>query len=89
MLYHVSDTGGIKVLEPKVSSHGKAYVYAIENLVTGLLFGARWDDFDFILDTNDSGISEVYECYPDAFERIYSGRSCYVYEFPRRDLYAE
>lgn len=80
MLYHVSNIGGIKVLEPKVSSHGKAYVYAIENRVTGLLFGARWDDFDFILDANDSGTPEIYECFPDAFDRIYRGRRCYVYE---------
>ena len=41
MLYHVSSTQNIKVLEPRVSTHGKAYVYAIENLVTGLLFGAN------------------------------------------------
>ena len=34
MLFHVSSTPDIKVLEPRVSTHGKAYVYAIENLVT-------------------------------------------------------
>lgn len=47
MLYHVSHTPGIAILEPRVSSHGKPYVYAIENLVTGLLFGVKKDDFDF------------------------------------------
>ena len=35
MLYHVSSIPGIKVLEPRVSTHGKAYVYAIDNLATG------------------------------------------------------
>ena len=79
MLYHVSGTAGIKILEPRVSSHGKAYVYAINNLVTALLFGARHDDFDFLL-TEEDGRPVVYECYPGAFEKIYAGKSCSVYE---------
>lgn len=80
MLYHVSSTSGITVLTPRISSHGKAYVYAIDNLVTGLLFGARHDDFDFLLSTDASGTPEVYECYPDAFRLVYQGKSCSVYE---------
>ena len=48
MLYHVSPFAGLKTLQPKVSTHKVGYVYAIENLVTGLLFGAKWDDFDLI-----------------------------------------
>ena len=55
MLFHVSSTPDIKVLEPRVSTHGKAYVYAIENLVTGLLFGAKKDDFDLIISTDEAG----------------------------------
>ena len=80
MLYHVSKNGGIQVLSPQVSSHGMAYVYAIENLTTALLFGARSDDFDFLIDENDLGIPELYECYPGAFNAIYNGKSCFVYE---------
>lgn len=80
MLYHVSPTPGIKVLQPRLSSHGKPYVYAIENLVTGLLFGAQKDDFDFMLDVDDSGRPVICECYPDAFSKIYTGKSCTVYE---------
>ena len=80
MLYHVSHTSGITVLEPRVSSHGKAYVYAIENLVTGLLFGVRKDDFDFLLYTDDEGTPVLCECYPDAFRKKYEGQSCSVYE---------
>lgn len=79
MLYHVSSTSGIKTLEPRVSSHGKAYVYAINNLVTALLFGARHDDFDFLI-TEETGKTVVYECYPNAFEKVYMGKSCSVYE---------
>ena len=80
MVYHVSSTPGITVLTPHVSSHGKAYVYAIDNLVTGLLFGARHDDFDFLLNTDAKGKPAVYECYPDAFYAVYHGKSCSVYE---------
>lgn len=79
MLYHVSSTSGIKILEPRVSSHGKAYVYAIDNLVMALLFGAKHDDFDFLL-TEEEGKPTVYECYPNAFEKVYVGKSCAVYE---------
>ncbi len=80
MLYHVSPTKGIKILEPKTSTHKKPYVYAIENKVTGVLFGVRQDDFDFIISTDEKGTPDVYECYPDAMFIKYSGRSCYVYE---------
>ena len=80
MLYHVSSKSGIKKLEPRVSSHKKPYVYAINNLVTALLFGARKDDFDFLMDEDELGRTVVYECYPNAFEKVYSGKGCYVYE---------
>lgn len=80
MLYHVSSTRGIKVLEPRESTHKRPYVYAIENLVTGLLFGTKHDDFDFCISTDENGKPHIYECYPRAFEIIYSGKSCSVYE---------
>ena len=79
MLYHVSPTAGLKVLMPKVSTHGTAYVYAIENMVTGLLFGAKCDDFDFDISTNGQGKPVLLECYPDAFRTVYQGRSSSVY----------
>lgn len=80
MLYHVSSTPGITVLTPRVSSHGKAYVYAVDDLVTGLLFGAKHDDFDFLLSTDKGETPVVYECYPDAFCLVYQGKACSVYE---------
>ena len=80
MVYHVSPASGLTVLTPRVSSHGKAYVYAIDNLVTGLLFGVRHDDFDFMIDTDAEDNPVVYECYPDAFYTVYHGKSCSVYE---------
>ena len=79
MLYHVSPIAGLKILQPRVSTHGKAYVYAVENMVTGLLFGVRHDDFDFIISNNDKGTPILYECYPDALKSVYQGKNCSVY----------
>lgn len=79
MLYHVSPTPGLTELTPRVSSHQKAYVYAIDDLVTGLLFGAGHDDFDFMLWQED-GKPVVTECYPGAFAAVYQGKSCTVYQ---------
>lgn len=79
MLYHVSHEAGLKVLKPHVSTHKKAYVYAINNLVTGLLFGAKQDDFDFIISTDENDKPIMYECYPDAFKKVYQGKGCSAY----------
>ena len=79
MLYHISKTSGLKILKPQASTHKKAYVYAIENMVTGLLFGAPHDDFDFII-AEESGTPVITECYPDAFSSVFEGKSCSVYE---------
>ena len=79
MLYHVSPIPGLKTLTPRVSTHGKAYVYAIENMVTGLLFGARQDDFDFNISTDSHDRPIIRECYPDAFRSVYQGKGCSVY----------
>ena len=48
-------------------------------MVSGLLFGAKWDDFDFILSTDENGTPIIYECYPDAFKSVYQGKNCSVY----------
>lgn len=79
MLYHISKTAGLKKLIPQVSTHGKPYVYAVENVVTGLLFGAPHDDFDFII-REENGVPVIMECYPDAFRLIFQGQKCSIYE---------
>ena len=79
MLYHVSPKTGLKTIQPPISTHKKAYVYAIENMVTGILFGAKQDDFDFIISTDENDTPIIYECYPNAFKKIYQGKSCSVY----------
>lgn len=79
MLYHISKTAGLKTLKPQVSTHKKAYVYAVENMVMGLLFGSPNDDFDFII-SEENGIPVIMECYPDAFRSIFEDKKCSIYE---------
>ncbi|ABX42419.1 hypothetical protein [Lachnoclostridium phytofermentans] len=79
MLYHVSNISGLKSIEPRSSTHGKPYVYAADNFVISLLFGVRQDDFDFIIDLNNDGVPEIYECYEDALVLHYKEKQCSVY----------
>lgn len=79
MLYHASPQSGLKTLVPHESTHGKEYVYALNNRFTALLFGAPSDDFDLLVDES-AGRTVIYECYPGALKAIYSGKSCSVYE---------
>lgn len=80
MLYHVSPQKGLKTIQPHISTHKKAYVYAIENMVTGMLFGAKHDDFDFMIDTDENDIPIICECYQDALQNVFRGKACSVYE---------
>ncbi len=79
MVYHISPKSGLKVIKPHISTHKKAYVYAVDNMVVGMIFGAKHDDFDFIISTDENDIPTIYECYPDSFEKIFQGKSCSVY----------
>ena len=79
MLFHASKQSGIKELVPQISTHGRKYVYAINNRLTAILFGAPKDDFDILLDEID-GKPIVFECYPNALRKIYFGKTCYVYK---------
>lgn len=78
MLFHASTQAGLKELHPQTSTHGKAYVYAINNRLTALLFGAPKDDFDLLMDEQD-GKPVIYECYPDALKKVYGGKACSLY----------
>ena len=80
-LYHVSSIPDLKILEPRVSTHGKPYVYATENLEFAMLFGSKKSngDFDGTYGIND-GKPFFYEAYPGALKRRFSGEECYIYE---------
>ena len=79
MLYHASKQEGIIELVPQISTHGRKYVYAINNRLTALFFGAPKDDLDILVDEME-GKPVIYECYPNALKKIYFGKSCSMYE---------
>lgn len=78
MIYHASQVKGLHTLTPQISTHGKAYVYGIRSKLMAMLFGAPKDDFDLLIDGED-GKPVLYECYPDAVKKVYSGKSCQMY----------
>ena len=79
--YHVSKIPNIKVLQPQVSTHGKAYVYATQNLEFALLFGSSksFGDLDGKYGFKN-GLPFFYEAYEGAFERRFKDVTCYIYE---------
>ena len=80
-LYHVSNVPNLKVLKPRISTHGKAYVYATTNLEFALFFGGKESagDFDGMYGIKE-GIPFFYESYKGALKRRFDGAKCYIYE---------
>lgn len=80
-LYHVSTVPNLKVLEPRISTHGKPYVYATTNLEFALFFGGSESagDFDGIYGIKNR-IPFFYEAYIGALQRRFDGAKCYIYE---------
>lgn len=80
-LFHVSTVPNLKILEPHISTHGKAYVYATINLEFALFFGSKksMGDLDGKYGIKDN-IPFFYEAYEGAFKRRFENATCYVYE---------
>ena len=80
-LYHVSKIPNLTVLQPHVSTHGKAYVYATPNVECSLFFGGNmsFGDFDGIYGV-DNNIAYFYEAYKGALKRRFDNAVCYIYE---------
>ena len=84
-LYHVSHISDLQVLEPRVSTHGKSYVYATKNLTVALLFGSNksMGDLDGIY---GGGCGDrkpyFYEAYPGFFKRRFEN----IYEVDPTDF---
>ena len=82
-LYHVSKTPNLKELKPRVSTHGKPYVYATDNVTFALLFGSNcsFGDFDGMYGiNNETNVPYFYEAYEGAFKRRFNKQKCYIYE---------
>ena len=82
-LYHGSRTEGLTVIEPGISDHGQAFVYATENLIVAAIYLCNavekpynWFPYGFSKD----GIPVYNEYYPNAFETVAKGVSGFLYE---------
>lgn len=81
-VYHGSPVGGMERIIPKISSHGKPYVYATKKRIIATLFLGKWDDFILNLGTtNDNGIETINltERYKNALYEVYGNKSGYLY----------
>lgn len=82
-LYHVSHVPNLTLLQPKVSTHGKSYVYATKNLTVALLFGSNksMGDLDGAYGGGSDGVKPYfYEAFEGAFKRRFENVTCYIYE---------
>ena len=81
-IYHVSKIPDLEVLQPKLCSHEKAYVYASYKIETALLFGGGlWSDWNFIYKRNyDTDELTFSETYAGVFDETFAGKTCYLYE---------
>ena len=83
-LYHGSNTGGIKILEPRQADHDRPYVYmtTIDVVAAFYLCNAvekpyYWFPYGF---DKNSNIPVYHELYPDALKQVSEGVSGYIYE---------
>lgn len=86
MFYHISREKGLTELEPRVSTHKEAWVYALTDPAIGLIFAGR-DNFGYKADdsftcfgTTKDNIPEVYELYEGCLEEILKNKDAYIYE---------
>lgn len=86
MFYHISQQKGLTELRPRVSTHGKAWVYALKDPKIGIVFAGRDDlgnkaDDNFTqYGINKKGIPEIFELYEGCFNEIFKGKDYYIYE---------
>lgn len=79
-VYHSSKISGLKIIEPRISTHQKSWVYAAKDLATSAMF--LGDNFDFICQTGvlkTSNIPFIWERFEGAFELAYKNQSGSIY----------
>ena len=88
-LYHGSNTGDIKILEPRQADHDRPYVYmtTIDVVAAFYLCNAvekpyYWFPYGF---DKDRDVSIYHELYPDALKQVSENVSGYIYEVEAND----
>ncbi len=88
--YHCSYDREIEELEPKISSHGKAYVYATPNKSLALVFGVKGHN-DFWIHpcyNHENNTCTFIEMSPNALAKYYRNKRAYLYTV-KRDEFTE
>lgn len=86
MFYHISAKKGLKKLEPKISTHKQAWVYALKNPTLGLVFagrdnlGVKADDRFTKYGITQNQIPEIFELYEGCLNEIFKNKDCYIYK---------
>lgn len=77
-VYHSSDISGLKILEPRISTHKKPWVYATKNIASSAMFLGK--NSDLICQT---GIIDskpyIWERFTGALQVAYQGRKGSIY----------
>jgi hypothetical protein len=82
IFYHGTQEKNLVKIEPRLSTHGKKYVYAAKDRLIALLFMARWNDFLLTLRIEKQGGElkiTLIERYHNAIEELFANKSGAVY----------
>jgi hypothetical protein len=79
-LYHASQRQGLSLIEPRVGTHGQAWVYAASDLVTASMFLGQ--HHDFILASGTGDVPFVCERFVGAFDRAKANVTGSIYVLP-------
>jgi hypothetical protein len=79
-LYHASQRQGLRLIEPRVGTHGQAWVYAASDLVTASVFLGQ--HHDFILASGVGNVPYICERFSGAFDRAKANVTASIYVLP-------
>ncbi len=80
LVYHASPTGGLKKIEPHVSTHGENYVYAAKSRALALIFSQKHDDYILHIGYDDETEELTFtERVEGALEAVFRGKRGFLY----------
>jgi hypothetical protein len=80
-VYHASQRQGLRLIEPRVGTHGQAWVYAARDLVIASIFLGQ--HHDFILASGLTGdMPYICERFAGAFDRAKANVAASIYVLP-------
>lgn len=78
-IFHGSSAADLKIIEPKVSEHGQAYVYGVLNRNDALWYCSDFKDFYLLADEN-------MQIDKNKVRKLYLGKTGYIYMLEKVDF---